>query len=66
MKRQPAPDRWQVTAEWRAGEWSVRFDLAPWALLERSTRLAFAIWRGAAADRGGLKSVSPGWVTFEP
>ena len=66
VKRQPAPDPWQVTPEWKAGEWSVRFDLGPWPRLERSTQLAFAIWRGAAADRGGLKSVSPGWVTLEP
>jgi len=65
VKRQPAPESWRVTAEWEAGEWSVRFDLAPWALLARSDRIAFAIWRGAAADRGGLKSVSSGWVTLE-
>jgi DMSO reductase family type II enzyme heme b subunit len=66
VKRQPAPDAWQVAAEWRAGEWSVRFDLAAWPHLERNTRLAFAIWRGATADRGGLKSVSSGWVRLEP
>jgi DMSO reductase family type II enzyme heme b subunit len=65
VKRQPAPGPWQVTAEWKAGEWNVRFDLAPWSDLERSNRLAFAIWRGAAADRGGLKSVSSGWVALD-
>ena len=65
VQRQPAPDSWHVTAEWRAGEWSVQFDVAPWRRLERSAQLAFAIWSGAAGDRAGLKSVSPGWVTLQ-
>ena len=60
VKREAPPAHWKVLAEWAAGSWSVTFDLAPWPLLDRSPGLAVAIWRGAADDRGGLKSVSPG------
>lgn len=66
VERQPPPADWKVTAAWDAGTWSVTFDLDPWPQLEASSRLAVAIWRGAANDRGGLKSISPGWVTVEP
>ena len=66
VKRGPPLAHWDFDAKWEAGRWSVRFDLAPWPRLDESTVLAFAIWRGAAADRGGLKSVSPGWIELEP
>jgi DMSO reductase family type II enzyme heme b subunit len=66
VKREAPPAHWKVLAEWTAGHWSVTFDLAPWPRLDQSPQLAVAIWRGAADDRGGLKSVSPGWVTVAP
>jgi DMSO reductase family type II enzyme heme b subunit len=66
VKREAPPDHWKAVADWAAGRWSVSFELAPWPLLEGSAQLAVAIWRGAADDRGGLKSVSPGWVTVTP
>jgi DMSO reductase family type II enzyme heme b subunit len=66
VKREAPPAHWKVLAEWAEGSWSVTFDLAPWPLLDRSRQLAVAIWHGAADDRGGLKSVSPGWVTVAP
>ena len=66
VKREAPPDHWQVLAEWAAGRWSVTFELAPWPLLDQTTQLAVAIWLGTADDRGGLKSVSPGWVPVAP
>jgi len=62
MERGDAPDGWSVEASWEAGHWSVVFDLRAWPALDRNGQLAFAIWRGAAGDRAGLKSVSPGWI----
>jgi DMSO reductase family type II enzyme heme b subunit len=66
VKREAPPDHWQALAEWAAGRWSVTFELAPWPLLDQTTQLAVAVWLGAADDRGGLKSVSPGWVPVAP
>jgi DMSO reductase family type II enzyme heme b subunit len=65
VKRGPAPDRWKVKADWQEGIWSVSYELAPWPSLERRGQLAFAIWRGAAADRAGLKSTSTGLIALE-
>jgi len=62
MVRSAAPEGWGAEASWEGGRWSVVFGLRGWSTLERSRQLAFAIWRGAAGDRAGLKSVSPGWV----
>lgn len=66
VKRHPAPDPWKVASDWQEGVWSVRFELVPWPSLERAGHLGFAIWRGAAADRAGLKSVSTGLIALGP
>ena len=62
MKRNDAPESWHFTARHEQGFWQLELSLPGWAALEGSGRLAAAIWRGAAQDRGGLKSVTPGWV----
>jgi DMSO reductase family type II enzyme heme b subunit len=66
VKRESPPDHWRAVAAWEDERWSVSFELAPWPLLDASRQLAVAIWRGADDDRGGLKSVSPGWLTVTP
>ena len=65
VKRHEPLDRWKATADWKDGQWSVVYDLASWPALEEHSQLAFAIWRGAASDRGGLKSICPQWIAIE-
>ena len=65
VKRQPAPDGWKATPDWSDGRWTVRFELPAWPALDTHSQLAFAIWQGAAADRGGLKAIVPQWVPLE-
>jgi hypothetical protein len=55
-----------VKTEWSTGVWRVAFELATWPSLAEQRQLAAAIWRGAAAERGGLKSVTPGWIEVLP
>jgi len=62
MKRDDAPESWRFTARHQNGFWQLELSLPGWATLDASGRLAAAIWRGAAQDRGGLKSVTPGWT----
>jgi DMSO reductase family type II enzyme heme b subunit len=62
MKRDVAPQGWRFAAKHAEGEWQLELTLASWATLAGSGRLAAAIWRGSAHERGGLKSVTPGWL----
>lgn len=62
MKRDDAPPGWHFAARHEKSEWQLELTLPGWATLDGSGRIAAAIWRGAAQDRGGLKSVTPGWV----
>jgi len=62
MKRDEAPESWRFVAKHEKGFWQLELTLPGWATLDGSGRVAAAIWRGAAKDRGGLKSVSAGWV----
>ncbi len=54
----------QVDADWSGGRWRVVFVVPNWRALAGQPRLACAVWRGAAQERAGLKSVSPGWLEF--
>jgi len=63
MQRSDAPQDWKVAAAWDNGHWLVSFEIADWPLLAQQKQLAFAIWKGEKQDRGGLKSVSPGWLS---
>lgn len=62
VKREPAPKGWAAASAWEAGRWRVEFTLPRWESLLRQRQLAVAVWRGADAERGGLKSVTPGWI----
>lgn len=62
VERGGAPDDWRANGNWTDGQWTVRFVLPAWAALNRSRRLAVAVWQGRAAERASLKSVSPGWI----
>lgn len=62
VKRQDAPESWRAAARHENGFWQLEFTLPGWTTLDASARVAAAIWRGAAQDRGGLKSVTPGWI----
>ena len=62
MKRDAAPPGWRFTARHEQGGWQLELTLPGWATLDGSGRIAAAIWRGSAQDRGGLKSVTPGWM----
>jgi DMSO reductase family type II enzyme heme b subunit len=66
VKRQAAPEQWRAEAAWEDGRWSVAWELSGWPALAENAQLTFAIWRGAAADRGGLKSICPQWIPFAP
>lgn len=62
MKRDAPPANWRFKANHDQGYWQLDLTLPGWATLDGSGRVAAAIWRGAAKDRGGLKSVTPGWT----
>ena len=62
VERSAAREGWRAVSEWKAGRWSVDFELQGWPVLDDRRRLAIAIWQGARGDSGGLKSVSPGWL----
>ncbi len=62
MQRSAAQDDWSVKAAWSEGYWTVTFQANGWAALKQHQQVALAIWRGSAQDRGGLKSVSQGWI----
>lgn len=62
MQRSEAPAGWRFDAKHASGVWQLELTLPGWPALDASGRLAAAIWRGAARERGGLKSVTPGWL----
>jgi DMSO reductase family type II enzyme heme b subunit len=62
MKRDEAPESWHFAAKHEKGFWQLEFTLRGWDTLDGSGRLAAAVWRGEVQDRGGLKSVSAGWI----
>jgi DMSO reductase family type II enzyme heme b subunit len=62
MKREDAPKGWRFVARHEQGFWLLELTLPGWTTLDGSGRIAAAIWRGSARDRGGLKSVTPGWL----
>lgn len=62
LERSVAPKGWEARAEWKSGRWQVEFELPGWKALDAGRQLAIAVWQGAEADRGGLKSVSAGWI----
>jgi DMSO reductase family type II enzyme heme b subunit len=62
MKRDDAPEGWRFTATHAQGFWQLDLSLPGWGTLDAAGRLAAAIWRGSAKERGGLKSVTPGWL----
>lgn len=64
--RAAAPAGWSAAAAWQAGRWRVDFALRDWMSLAQQRQLAVAVWRGADAERGGLKSVTPGWIEVTP
>jgi hypothetical protein len=66
VKRAPAPKGWSAAAAWQAGSWRVELELPGWQSLAQQRQLAVAVWRGADAERGGLKSVTPGWIELKP
>lgn len=65
MTRAEAPADWKVAAEHANGRWTVTFEIGDWPMLSQFKQLAFAVWIGERQDRGGLKSVSPGWLAVE-
>lgn len=62
MQRSEAPAGWRFDAKHAGGVWQLELTLPGWPTLDTSSRVAAAIWRGAAQERGGLKSVTPGWL----
>lgn len=65
VSRLPAPAGSRVDARWQDGRWRVEMTLPAWPALAGQRQIAVAIWRGAVAERAGLKSVSPGWMAVE-
>ncbi len=62
MTRGEAPQDWRFEASHERGFWRLDLTLPGWSTLDTAGRLGAAIWRGSAQERGGLKSVTPGWV----
>ncbi len=62
VARSEPAEGWTASAGWNAGSWRVSFHAPAWSALDAHGQLAIAIWQGAQGDRGGLKSVSSGWI----
>lgn len=62
--RHAAPSDWTAVSSWNNGVWGVTFSFPTWHALARAGKFGVAIWRGDSNERGGLKSVSPEWVSF--
>jgi DMSO reductase family type II enzyme heme b subunit len=65
VERRPAPENWRADSSWTGGRWRLHFAFDEWPDLAKRNRIALAIWRGREAQRGGLKSISPGWLEVE-
>lgn len=63
--RSSPPEGTSVVAQWNDGTWQVVFDIPEWPALASRRQIAIAVWVGASQERGGLKSVSPGWLPLE-
>lgn len=62
MKRDTAPEGWRFRAHHQRAHWQLELTLPGWATLDGAGRVAAAVWRGSARERGGLKSVTQGFV----
>ena len=62
MEREQAPESWKSKAHWNDGYWQVDFTITGWQALDEYGMVGIAIWQGSAQDRGGLKSISQGWI----
>jgi steroid C-25 hydroxylase gamma subunit len=65
VERLDAPPGTAVAAAWADNRWGVRFELPAWDSLTRLKLIGIAVWRGSAAERGGLKAVSPNWISIQ-
>jgi DMSO reductase family type II enzyme heme b subunit len=63
VERREASRDWNVTSAWKDGIWTLDCAFLKWPALEASGRFAIAVWRGADKDRGGLKSLTPDWIS---
>lgn len=63
VERGEASKGWSMTSKWEDGVWTLDCAFLKWAALDEFGRFAVAIWRGADRDRGGLKSVTPDWIS---
>ena len=62
MNRSTPPQSWTADANWENGRWHLRYLIGDWPVLSQFGRIGVAIWRGENQDRGGLKSVTQGWI----
>lgn len=62
MERLVTPTDASVGATWANAHWGVQFELPSWPSISAQQRIGVAIWRGADAERAGLKSVTPNWI----
>jgi DMSO reductase family type II enzyme heme b subunit len=65
VERHEPPKGWSVSSGWQDGRWEITFNIADWPALAAHEKFAIAVWRGAAKDRAGLKSISPGWFPIK-
>ena len=63
VERSNAPKGWVVESKWQDGVWHADFLFLDWPALDKFKQFAIAIWRGADKGRGGLKSISPDWMS---
>ncbi|MBT4521875.1 MAG: hypothetical protein HOC23_17895 [Halieaceae bacterium] len=65
MHRSEPPAPWSTRSAWENGRWHLQYTLVNWSPLNQFQRIGVAIWRGENQDRGGLKSVTDGWITVK-
>jgi DMSO reductase family type II enzyme heme b subunit len=62
LERKASRPGWRLEADLKQGIWQLAVELDDWRALRTHRQLAVAVWQGRDAERGGLKSVSPGWL----
>ena len=65
VRRATPPTGTTANGNWLDGRWQVVFEIPEWKALAHYRQIAVAVWQGAAQERAGLKSVSPGWLALE-
>lgn len=64
VKRSAVSADIKTFAHWDKNIWGVKINIPHWSALVNHKKIGIAVWQGSSADRAGLKSVTPNWITL--